>query len=60
ELFGVNAATNPDCPVGRNIQSTVTPIFELAQSALEKVLAHVTLDDIVNEIEQKEASSSKG
>jgi len=60
ELFGVHAAPNPDCPVGRNIQSTVTPIFELAQSALEKVLAHVTLQDIVSEIEQKEASSSLG
>ncbi|MGX9807853.1 Rrf2 family transcriptional regulator [Exiguobacterium acetylicum] len=58
ELFGVHTTPNPDCLVGRNIQSTVKPIFELAQSTLEKVLAHVTLDDIVSEIEQKEASSS--
>lgn len=38
ELFSIHENPNPQCPVGRNIQSTIGPIFEIAQSALEKAL----------------------
>ncbi|TRZ39840.1 Rrf2 family transcriptional regulator [Niallia circulans] len=54
ELFSIHDHPNPDCPVGRNIQDTVLPIFAIAQSAMEKALSNVTLADIVNDINEKE------
>lgn len=54
ELFSIHDHPNPDCPVGRNIQDTVMPIFSVAQSAMEKALSNVTLADIVNDILEKE------
>lgn len=56
ELFSVHQNTNPKCPVGRNIQSTIEPIFEASQLAMEKVLESVTLGDIVKDIAAKEKS----
>ncbi|MCM3186852.1 Rrf2 family transcriptional regulator [Priestia megaterium] len=53
ELFSVHDNPNPLCPVGKNIQSTITPLFATAQSALEKALSHVTIEDIVNDIKSK-------
>ncbi|UII57561.1 Rrf2 family transcriptional regulator [Cytobacillus spongiae] len=54
ELFSVHDNPNPSCPVGRNIQDTITPLLANAQFALEKALANVTLDDVVKDILQKE------
>lgn len=54
ELFSVHGSPNPHCSVGRNIQSAVLPIFAGAQSAMEKALAHVTIQDIVRSIEEQE------
>ncbi|WP_182102530.1 Rrf2 family transcriptional regulator [Niallia taxi] len=59
ELFSIHDHPNPDCPVGRNIQDTVMPIFSVAQSAMEKALSNVTLADIVNEILEKEKAVGK-
>lgn len=36
-LFGVHDHTNPDCPVGRNIQASIGPLFSAAQKAMENV-----------------------
>ncbi|WP_068785685.1 Rrf2 family transcriptional regulator [Paenibacillus phocaensis] len=55
-LFAVHDHPNPDCPVGKNIQSAIEPIFSLAQKAMENTLAAVTLQDVVNEISSKTAS----
>ncbi|CAM4514282.1 Rrf2 family transcriptional regulator [Paenibacillus macerans] len=52
-LFAVHDHPNPDCPVGRNIQSAIEPIFSMAQKALEKTLEAVTLQDIVEDISAK-------
>ncbi|MCT2194534.1 Rrf2 family transcriptional regulator [Paenibacillus sp. MB22_1] len=49
-LFAVHDQTNPDCLVGKNIQSAIEPIFSKAQKAMENTLAAVTLQDVVNEI----------
>ncbi|RYL94282.1 Rrf2 family transcriptional regulator [Sporolactobacillus sp. THM7-4] len=54
ELFRVHQNPNPKCPVGRNIQSTIEPIFEASQLAMEKVLENVTLEDVVKDIAAKE------
>ncbi|NWL87888.1 MULTISPECIES: Rrf2 family transcriptional regulator [unclassified Paenibacillus] len=53
-LFSVHEKPNPDCPVGRNIQSSIEPIFSAAQKAMEDALAKVTLQDIVEDIGGKE------
>lgn len=53
-LFSMHGNPNPQCPVGRNIQQTIGPLFDIAQSALEQTLGNVTIEDIVNEIKEKE------
>ncbi|MCK8486750.1 Rrf2 family transcriptional regulator [Paenibacillus sp. MBLB2552] len=55
-LFAVHDHPNPDCPVGNNIQSSIEPIFSLAQKAMENTLAAVTLQDVVDEISAKATS----
>lgn len=50
ELFSIHENPNPDCPVGKQLQETIEPIFILAQSALEKVLQGVTIEDVVNNL----------
>ncbi|GGE44882.1 Rrf2 family transcriptional regulator [Pullulanibacillus camelliae] len=54
KLFSMHENPNPKCPVGRNIQEAIMPIFSTAQRALEKVLGNVTLEDIVADIVEKE------
>lgn len=54
ELFSIHESPHPDCPVGRNIQTIIEPIFSAAQLAMEKVLVNVTLEDVLSEIDTKE------
>ncbi|MFD6441004.1 Rrf2 family transcriptional regulator [Peribacillus sp. NPDC060186] len=54
ELFGIHERPNPACTVGRNIQDTIEPIFSVAESALEKALGVVTLEDVVKDILEKD------
>jgi DNA-binding IscR family transcriptional regulator len=54
ELFSVHDNPNPSCPVGRNIQNTIVPLFSAAQLALEKTLANVSIEDVVNGIKEKD------
>ena len=54
ELFNVHDNPNPECPVGRNIQNTIEPLFTAAQLAMEKVLRSLTLEDVVKDIATKE------
>jgi len=56
-LFSVHEKPNPECPVGRNIQASIEPIFTTAQKAMEDSLAKVTLQDIVEDIGANEASA---
>lgn len=46
-LFALHAKTNANCPIGRNIQAAIEPVFLEAQLAMENTLAKVTLADIV-------------
>ncbi|MCJ1907568.1 Rrf2 family transcriptional regulator [Planococcus ruber] len=50
ELFSIHENPQLSCPVGRNIQNTIEPIFATAQGAMEKVLKNVTLEDVMNDI----------
>lgn len=59
ELFSVHENPNPACPVGRNIQNTIGPLFSVAQTALEKALGNVTIEDVVKEIIEKEKLESR-
>lgn len=54
KLFSVHENSNPNCPVGENIQESITPVLSAAQYALEKVLGNVTIEDIVKDIVEKE------
>lgn len=54
ELFSVHENPHPDCPVGRNIQDSISPVLTAAQLAMEKVLGNVTIMDIVQDIAGKE------
>lgn len=58
ELFGMHEKPNPDCPVGRNIQKTIEPLFSIAQLALEKALEHVTIEDVVKDLIEREKENS--
>lgn len=59
ELFSMHEKPNPDCPVGRNIQHAIEPIFSIAQLALEKALGNVTIEDVVKDIIEKEEKTNK-
>ncbi|OIK16693.1 transcriptional regulator [Bacillus sp. MUM 116] len=59
ELFSIHENPNPQCPVGRNIQNTIAPLLEIAQTALEKALGHVTIEDVVKGIIEKEKLINK-
>jgi DNA-binding IscR family transcriptional regulator len=54
ELFSLHENPNPECPVGRNIQYAIEPVFSTAQLAMEKVLENVNLDNVVRDILNKE------
>ncbi|MCO0597063.1 Rrf2 family transcriptional regulator [Peribacillus butanolivorans] len=59
ELFGIHDNPNPACPVGRNIQDAIEPIFSIAELALEKALGVVTIEDIVKDILEKEGLGNR-
>lgn len=58
ELFSVHENPNPECPVGRNIQDAIGPLFSSAEKAMEKALENVTIADVVSDISQKEKLNS--
>lgn len=57
-LFSIHEHPNPKCIVGRNIQSAIFPILSEAQGAMEKVLANVSMEDVVHGIARQQASNS--
>ena len=50
-MFNMHDQPNPDCPVGRNIQSALNATLQQAQIALEQVLATVNLEQVVADIQ---------
>jgi DNA-binding IscR family transcriptional regulator len=50
DLFSIHENTNPNCTVGKNIQSTLEESFHRAQVAMENELAKQSLDDIIKHL----------
>jgi len=44
---------NPRCPVGKNIQQALSPIYEEAERTLEKELAHTTIASLLRSVEKR-------
>ena len=53
QLFSVHDKPNPACLVGRHIQSALDDTLQRAQTALERVLAHTTLQQVTTDIAAK-------
>ncbi len=49
ELFHFHENPNPQCPVGRNIHHVLDQRLEQIQSAMEKEMAGITMQDILND-----------
>ncbi|USB32961.1 Rrf2 family transcriptional regulator [Paenibacillus sp. YPG26] len=57
ELFSIHGNPNPECTVGRNIQSTLETSFTRAQNAMEKELSSITMEYIVNDLIRRETAN---
>ncbi len=53
ELFQVHEGTSDECLVGANICSVLSPIVCRAQSTMEQVLAEITMEEVVTDLENK-------
>lgn len=47
QLFHFHEAPNPKCPIGANIQAVLELILKSSQAAMEKVLADITMQELV-------------
>lgn len=52
-LFQYNEKPNPDCPIGKNIQSILELILLKAQDAMENILSSVTMQDLIEDLNNK-------
>lgn len=50
ELFAIHDEPNPNCPVGKNIQSTLDDVFYRAQKAMENELASRSVKEILEHL----------
>lgn len=57
DLFNFHKHPNPECPVGANIELVFRSTLLQAQSAMEQVLAQVTLKQLATELNEKIGSS---
>lgn len=57
DLFRLHEHPNPSCPVGANIHAVLGVILHQAQSAMESVLANVTIKQLVEELGEKISST---
>ncbi|MGE8206571.1 Rrf2 family transcriptional regulator [Heyndrickxia sp. NPDC080065] len=52
ELFALHDKPNPECPVGKRIQSTLDDVFHSIQTEMESKLASQTLQDVLDHLFQ--------
>ncbi len=52
ELFAVHEKTNAECPVGKNIQSSLNVTVTRVQNAMEQELRSQSLKDVMNHLFQ--------
>lgn len=53
ELFQFHEHPNPECPVGGNIEAVLQLILLRAQAAMEQILADVTMEQLVENLNEK-------
>ncbi|EPY09224.1 BadM/Rrf2 family transcriptional regulator [Paenibacillus alvei TS-15] len=53
ELFGFHDHPNPKCPIGANIETVLQLVMLRAQSAMEQVLAEMTLDHLAVDLKDR-------
>lgn len=51
-LFSIHENPNIKCPVGASIQFLLESVIEDAQSAMETVLSAVTIENLINKMQQ--------
>ncbi len=54
DLFHFHENPNPNCPVGRNIHGALDDKLRNIQQAMENQMKQYTIQDVVNDIRQKE------
>ncbi|GEK33148.1 Rrf2 family transcriptional regulator [Kurthia sibirica] len=52
-LFAIHEQPNPECPVGKRIESTLDDVFSNVQTAMENELKCRTLQDILQHLDIK-------
>ncbi|MFT8351882.1 Rrf2 family transcriptional regulator [Clostridium saccharoperbutylacetonicum] len=52
-LFQFNENPNPDCPIGKNIQSILELVLLKAQDAMENILSSFTMNDLIEDLNNK-------
>ena len=55
KLFQVHQHANLECPVGKHIEGAISPVFQQAESQLEKELAGQSLADVIANLYQQVA-----
>jgi Rrf2 family protein len=50
KLFAVHEHPNPHCPVGKRINGVLEKAFQEAQDALDRKLASLTIQDVMNHL----------
>lgn len=55
-IFDVHTDPNPQCPVGANIERTLTQVYGQVQSDFEARLSGITLSDILETLQQRSTS----
>ncbi len=48
-----NQPPNPKCPVGRNIQQALGPVYERAERAMEKKLSQTTIPSLLHAVQHR-------
>jgi Rrf2 family protein len=48
-----NQPPNPKCPVGKNIQQALEPIYGQAERAMEKKLSRTTISSLLDAVQRK-------
>ena len=57
-LFTIDRKTNPQCIVGGNIQEALSEVYHQAEVAAEAKLARTSLQDIIDNIQVKQAQKA--
>lgn len=53
-LLHIDEKTNPNCPVGRNIQETLNDAYQKVQAAAEQSMADISLQSVIDDILARE------